>query len=97
VGLAPGIPSVVARWPLILVERSSAASLSVAAGKADLQSLDFSEPSVLSGFRDAVGEVADDLDPTRPLAGVEAQDRASDAGFSELARRRGRLNEFEHD
>ena len=52
--------------------------------EAVLESVDLAEPAVELGFLDAVTEVGDDLDQSRPGLGVQAQARAADAGFSEL-------------
>lgn len=50
--------------------------------EADLESLDLAEPAVGAGLADAFSEV---LDEAWPLAWVNLEDRAADAGFSELA------------
>ncbi len=39
--------------------------------QADLKSLDFTEPSVGSGFGDAVGEIARDFDKSAALSGID--------------------------
>ncbi|MGW6877125.1 hypothetical protein ACWGHA_32870 [Streptomyces xanthophaeus] len=46
---------------------------------ADLESFNFSEPTVAAGLADAVAEVLDDLDEAAPLAGIDLEDRAADA------------------
>ncbi|MFF3787872.1 hypothetical protein [Streptomyces sp. NPDC001933] len=50
----------------------------------DLESFDFAEPAIAASFAGAFAEVLDDLDEAAPLAGVDLEDRAADAGFSEL-------------
>ena len=54
------------------------------AGQADLQSFGLAEPAGRFGLGDAGGQVAADLSEAGPLGGVGAQQRASQAGFSEL-------------
>ncbi|WP_328733803.1 hypothetical protein [Streptomyces bobili] len=51
-----------------------------------LESFDFAEPAVVTGFADAFAEVPDDLDEAGSVAGVDLEDRRADAGFSELTR-----------
>ena len=53
-------------------------------GEADLQALGFAGPAFTLGFADAGGQVAADFGQPWPLGGVGAQQRAADAGFSEL-------------
>jgi hypothetical protein len=52
--------------------------------EADGQALDLAVPSVVLGLVDPWREVTDDLDEAVPLAWVDAQHLAADAGFSEL-------------
>ncbi|KFZ79213.1 hypothetical protein ED92_26875 [Amycolatopsis sp. MJM2582] len=53
--------------------------------EADGEIVDLSAPYVEFGFADPVTEVVRDLDQPGALAGVDAQDRASDAGVLVLA------------
>ena len=50
------------------------------AGKAELKSFRFAEPTVLLGFVDAHAEVVPDLDEAWPLCWFGPQHRAADAG-----------------
>ncbi|HEX5298803.1 MAG TPA: hypothetical protein VFW50_17610, partial [Streptosporangiaceae bacterium] len=58
--------------------------LVVGAGEADPQAFDFAEPALAFGFGDAVVQVGADLLEPGALGGVWPQERAPDAGFSEL-------------
>ncbi|WP_034089692.1 hypothetical protein [Streptacidiphilus albus] len=63
---------------------------------AHLEALDFAEPAVAAGFEDPVAQVLDDLDESGPLARVQLQDGAADAGLSGLrAGRVGRSPKFD--
>jgi len=53
-------------------------------GEAGLESLGFAGPAFALGFGDAGGEVGADFGEPGFLGGVGAQERAADAGFSEL-------------
>ena len=53
-------------------------------GQADLQSLDFTEPPTIGGFRDALGEVVPDRDEPFMLGRIDAQQTATDAPLTEL-------------
>ncbi|MEU6902771.1 hypothetical protein [Streptomyces virginiae] len=53
--------------------------------EADLESLNLAEPAVGAGIADAFAKILDDLDEAGLLPGVHLEDRAADAGFSELA------------
>jgi hypothetical protein len=53
-------------------------------GEADAESFGFAGPAFAFGFGDAGEEVVADLFEAAPLGGVDAQERAPDAGFSEL-------------
>ncbi|MGW1783224.1 hypothetical protein ACWCQQ_29410 [Streptomyces sp. NPDC002143] len=57
--------------------------------EADLKSLDLAEPAVGADLADAFAEVLDDLDKAGPLAGVQLENGAANAGLSELE---GRLD-----
>ncbi len=50
--------------------------------QADLQSLDFTEPPTIGGFRDALGEVVPDRDEPFMLGRIDAQQTATDAACS---------------
>ena len=54
-------------------------------GEADLQALGVTDPALAACFVDAGDRVVADLGQPRVLGGVGAQQRAADAGFSELA------------
>jgi hypothetical protein len=54
------------------------------ADEADLEAVDFAEPSFAFGLRNAGVEVVADLDQSGALGGVGPEYRAADAGFSEL-------------
>ena len=56
----------------------------VGGGEADFESLGFAGPAFAFGFGDAVQEVVADLFESAALGGVDSQEGASDAGFSEL-------------
>jgi hypothetical protein len=58
--------------------------LLLCAGEADLQSFDLAEPVVLLGFGDTGVKVGDDLAKPVGLGGVESEQRAAEAGFTEL-------------
>ncbi|MEU1599975.1 hypothetical protein ABZ468_46145 [Streptomyces sp. NPDC005708] len=51
---------------------------------ADLEAFDFDEPTLLLGLGDPVDQVVADLDQSVSLGGFGAEERASDASFSEL-------------
>jgi hypothetical protein len=53
-------------------------------GEADLQALGFAGPAFALGFADAGGQVVADLGQSWPLGGVGAQQRAADAGLTEM-------------
>ena len=53
-------------------------------GKADLQALGFAGPALAVGFADAGDQVVADLGQPWPLGGVGSQQRAADAGLTEL-------------
>lgn len=76
-------------WPTVGPSPAEAVELGGGGVEADLESFDFSEPAVAAGLADAVAEVLDDLDDAATLAGVDLEDRAADAGFSELRARHG--------
>jgi len=58
--------------------------LVVGAGEADLQAFDFAEPALASGFCDAVVQVGADLLEPGALGWVWPQERAPDAGLTEM-------------
>ncbi|MGX8280231.1 MULTISPECIES: hypothetical protein [unclassified Streptomyces] len=74
-------------WPTVGPSPAEAVELGGGGVEADLESFDFSEPAVAAGLADAVAEVLDDLDDAATLAGVDLEDRAADAGLSELVQR----------
>jgi hypothetical protein len=53
--------------------------------EADLQAVELAEPALLAGLGDAGDQVVADLDQSGLLSRVWAQQRAAQAGFSELA------------
>ncbi|WP_327321051.1 hypothetical protein [Streptomyces sp. NBC_01235] len=53
--------------------------------KADLEPLDLTEPAVGAGLADAFSEVLDDLDESGPLAWIDLEDGAANAGVFVLA------------
>ncbi|MGW0538613.1 hypothetical protein [Streptomyces sp. NPDC003032] len=56
------------------------------AGEADLEAFDFAEPTLSLGLGDPVDQVVADLDQSVSLGGFGAEERASDASFSEPTR-----------
>lgn len=52
--------------------------------EAGLESFDFSEPAIATGFTDAFAEVLDDLDEAWSLAGVDLENGAANASLTEL-------------
>ena len=53
-------------------------------GQADLQSLGLAEPAGRFGLRDTGGQAGADLSEAGPLGGVGAQQRAAQAGLTEM-------------
>ena len=52
--------------------------------EADLQSVDFAEPSLAAGFGDAREQVVADLDEAVPFGRVRSQERAAQTGLTEM-------------
>ncbi|MFD3505221.1 hypothetical protein ACFWWT_35800 [Streptomyces sp. NPDC058676] len=54
--------------------------------EAALEPFNFAESAIAAGFADAFAEVLHDVDKAAPLAGVDLEDWAADAGVFVLAR-----------
>jgi hypothetical protein len=64
--------------------RAGLGDFAVGRGEADLESFGFAGPAFAFGFGDAGVEVVADFFQAVPLGGVDSQERAPDAAFSEL-------------